>query len=118
MSAPMMPTATPAMGAAQAMRSMSSGALGPRLAHPQTGEEAQGVADVAPARTKRRGEPKPIRRTAQWWAHKNTRTAIAPIAVNPDSTMPHWRTRARAAATSPPRSERIWLSSGDMTKKA
>ena len=74
----------------------------PRFAHAQPSEETQGVSDVADG--------------AQ--AHRNTRTATAPIAVSPDSTMPHWRTRARAAATSPPRSERIWLSSGDMTKKA
>ena len=74
----------------------------PGPAHAQAGEKAQGVGDVASA--------------AQ--AHRNTRTATAPIAVSPNSTMPHWRTRARAADTSPPRSERIWLSSGDMTKKA
>ena len=74
----------------------------PRPAHAQAGEKAQGIGDVAnPAQ-----------------AHRNTSTATAPIAVSPDSTTPHWRTRARAAATSPPRSERIWLSSGDMTKKA
>ena len=90
----------------------------PRFAHAQAGEEAQRVGDVAPARTKRPGEPKPMRGAAQRWAHRNTRTATAPIAVSPDSTMPHWRTRARAAPTSPPRSERTWLSSGDMTKKA
>src|SRR5208337_4565990 len=56
----------------------------------QPGEEAQRVGDARSSQS----------------AHKNMATAMTPIAANPDSTKPHWRTRAFAAATSCPRSDR------------
>ena len=117
-SAPIAPSTAPATGDAQAMRSMSSGALGSDSPTRKRVKKRSASATSRAARTKRPGEPKPMRGADQRWAQRNTRTATAPIAVSPNSTMPHWRTKARAAPTSPPRSERTWLSSGDMTKKA
>ena len=74
----------------------------------QAGEEPQRVGDVAsegPLRTAHR-------------IHRNMATASTPMTAMPASTKPHCRTSARAAPTSGPRSARIWLFSGAITKKA
>ena len=78
----------------------------------QSGEEAQRVADIASGGAEAREAPDPRK------AQRNMATASTPIAAKPDSTRPHSRTSARATETSRPRSDRIWLLSGAITKKA
>ena len=78
----------------------------------QSGEEAQRVADIASGGAEAREALDPQK------AQRNMATASTPIAAKPDSTRPHCRTSARAAETSRPRSDRIWLLSGAITKKA
>jgi len=74
----------------------------------QAGEEPQRLGDIAPPGLVRAGHR----------IHRNMATAATPMAAKPPSTKPHCLTSARAAPTSAPRSARIWLLSGAMTKKA
>ena len=79
----------------------------------QPREEAQGIGHFA-----RGGWQAAQSRAPDQRAQTNIATASTPMAAKPNSTNPHVRMSAFAAATSRPRSDRIWLLSGDMTKNA
>ena len=109
---PTRPAATPATGAAQASRFISNGvAFRPGTGSRVKKRRASATSRAADGRRRKAG-------LRDQRAQTNIATASTPMAAKPNSTNPHVRMSAFAAATSRPRSDRIWLLSGDMTKNA